>query len=352
MKKNSNIFVAVFVFLCAVSACNFVEIDQEVVEDGSVGIGLKWSWTGVEKGRPDSMNVVYGRLINAQLDSTVRGVFLSPSDKDTALVLKNGEYYLLTFGLNDTLYRPVMLEDFDTSISVSMKEIGLKMKTLRFQEVIGDTLSDYNDGIPFIKDAGTIYTSLNVQTLSPDHMTDVMIEPKNITGNISLVFPVLASKDVKINYMKAYVSGMVGFVHPMTGIVNYNDLYRQQLELSLDTLMLGDTSRTTFYKAHGNILGIFPPKDSAIVTGPGVMNIIIDASSRSGRRKYYRARNLSEYIKEQEIMQVHPDFSGYYLAKDTVRIEIRDSIRIGTLGNDGDGVNVWIDNELFIDREF
>ncbi len=353
MKTNSNIFIAVVLFLCTVAACNSVKLDYDTSEiESSIETRLKWNWSGVQKGRPDSMCVIYNRYLNTLLDTTVRGVFLCPSEQDTMVTTRYGQYHVMSFNIVDSLYDTFNVDAFKDVVSVSTGDIGLRLKTKAFKDVIGDTLYDYNVGISFVDDAGPLYASFSDRTFSPGQPSEVELKPENISGHLNIVFRVFSSPDVEIDYLRAYISGIVGKIHPKDGIVSRDTLYRQELDIVSDGNSMGDTGLKKFYyEAKGDILGIFPSMNSEIVFGPGVMNVVIGARIGDRKRTYYRARNLSDIIDLEDVMAYSPNYSGYSLAVDTISLEVPDTIRIGKISNDGGGVNVWIDNERRIPVE-
>ncbi len=360
MKLTNNIVLAVVIFLCAISACKPVEWD---VEDGggAVGAKLRWNWKGVERGRPDSMCIIYNRYRYSQLDSVSRGIFPIPSEMDTTLILGYGSYQFISFSKMDDVYEILNLDQFDTLVSASPSIVDLGLKTLKMEDMHwGDILLklydltepyDKNDAegkpdadeIFFVKDAQALYVSFDEIHLGADSLMDVALEPRNITGNFNIDFSIEVSKDASIDTVKAFVAGVVGAVNPMYGIVRRDDLYCLDLNVSLRDSVETDYKKRYGCTVDGNVLGIFSRDDEALyVNTPGVLNIIVRAKSGRNVNHYWRSRNLSSYLKGMDIMSYSADYNynGYLLAKDTFRLEIEKPFEIYP-GDKGDSLFKW-----------
>ncbi len=346
MKKKSNIAFLVVMPLLMLYSCSLVDMKYESVEQGEVGINLSLEWPEDAVDRPDSVNVALGRLIN-----TYHDVFCLSSDADSTLILENGEYYILAFSKLDNVYEFGLLDDFKNESSISMKNITASVKQVLDEEkaeILGSDIMDFNPSVPFIYDAGHFYSSMKSEVLSPDRLTDVVLPLENLTCKLNLEFSIMAGTDVTINSVKAYLSGVVGYVYPMTGVVNHKNLCRINLPVQESGI-----SDAISYKAQSNVLGLFAAKAPTHDVGPGILNIVVNADSNLGNRTYYARLNLYNTINDAGIMGVHDGNSGYFLQKGEVSLIVGNTLKIenSSVVNMGDGVDKWIESEI-IDIDF
>ncbi len=346
MRKSRIILPAlVMLSLSLAFSCNHVKLDYEEVDAGQVGINLRVEWPEDAEERPDSMYLALGRLIN-----THHAVYDFESSEEVQITsMPNGEYYILTFNKENDLYKPVLLETFDTLTTAVMRQIAISVDTVKTSHIIADDIKDFNPNVLFVEDAGNFYASLQTQTLSPEHLTEVVLHPEKLSSDLRIQFSVLVDENIKINSMKVYMSGVVRHVHPMTKIVNYNDLYR----VNMDVEEYDHRGNTIYYEAQAKVLGLFPSANKEFSAGAGILNVIVNASSDKGEKTYYAGINLINTITEAEIMSVPEDESGYILDKKEILLQVPSVMsilndRVGTQGDDG--VDEWFDQE-YIDIE-
>ncbi len=348
MPKKSNILtvLAAALLLCS---CSASKLNRDVVTAGEVEVKLTVDWSGVSGDKPEQMYLVANRLVG----TTHFGYIypdMTPIDPETEAVplpsvWPNGDYYVVCFSRNDALYTPADLVEFTKDNSVSLKDISVTLPLLNDEEKAGlldPGMRDFNPCAPFVRDAGSFYAALNILRVSPDHSTEVVLTPKNLTQNIKVTFPInLIGGDIEIKSIRTFMSGVVGLVHPMTSIVNYRDLYK--VNMPVEEVQSDGTNYR--YESGANILGLFPSDTPEKLTGNGIFQVILSAGTPEGDKTFYAAINLKNTIEQAGIMSLTEDQSGYVTAKGEAVLEIGDVLTISkdgvVNGTDADGVERW-----------
>ncbi len=356
MLKKSNI-LAVLTLAVLLCSCSKSKLNRDVVTAGEVDVNITVDWPESVEDRPEQMYVVANRLVG----TTHFGYLypdMTPIDPAAEAVPQpsvwpNGDYYVVCFSRDDDLYTPASLVEFTNDNNVSLKDISVSLPVLSDDEKAGllePGMRDFNPCAGFLRDAEQFYAALNILRISPEHSTEVVMTPKNLTQKIRIKFTVNLLDGVEIKSIRTFMSGAVGLVHPMTSIVNYRDLYKINMPVS----ELSSEGTSSAYLSEANVLGLFPSKSAEVMTGDGIFQVILSAGTPGGDKIFYAAINLKQTIEDAGIMALAEDQSGYVIARNEAYLHISDILTIskdGVIGStDADGVEKWKVHE-FIDVE-
>ncbi len=346
MKNWSNIAV-LLAGIFALGSCNFAGLNEEVLEKKNVGVNISLDWSATDAAQPEDMYIAASRILNTvhyaylypQMTSLVPGAEAVPT-------WLGGEYNVLCFSKRDDLILGG-LDEFAASADGSMKRVSLSIPKLTEEQktaVIGEGKKDYNSKVEFVADAGRMYADIKTVTVSPEN-PDVVLAPRQLNQDLTIRFSMHVDEEVTIENINAVMSGVVGTVFPMAGVVNFTDLYRVPMPVK----EVGVEGKIRHYEAKASVLGLFASKYADSTTGPGIFQLVVSATSFLGSRTYYAGINLMNTINEAGIMDVTEGELGYVAASDKVVLEIPAALHITTLRieeeGSKDGVDAWFNNE-------
>ena len=103
-----------------------------------------------------------------------------------------------------------------------------------------------------------------------------------------------------------------------------------------------------------DVLGLFAATKPGFITGPGILQLILDAKVDGGvSRRFFASINLKETIEKADLMIETSDHLGYRCTRDAV-LEIPTKLIVNRdhiLSSGGNGLEIWYDNEKYIDVE-
>ncbi len=344
-------------------SCNFAAInyDTTAVADVAVSLHVDWPESGEEKS--EQMYIAAARTVNSvhftylyPEFTAIDAVFPSPDDADAVqpeplpTLWPHGRYFVLAFTKNDELYNVSGLSEFAKDTGASMKNINLSLPVCSDAEketLIGEGIIDYNSYLPIVGDAGHLHVSLHEQEIAADLSPEVRLEPEELSQHITIKFSVKTLGNVEISRMNAFLSGVVGEVCPMTGVVNHNDLYRVNIPVTES----GTSGDLRNYEAEANILGLFPNELAAVSAGRGILQLIVYVKAAGGSEEevFYAGINLKNVISETLIMETVENDKGYRIAVNDVVLNVSSILTVsensisGTSA--GDGVDKWFENK-------
>ncbi len=335
--RISKICLTVLTLLTTLS-CALSELNQTPSEQIGISMDMDWSQLGGAQ-QPEQM-YVYASKYSDRINYAYLYPQMTPVGEDAGsdLIWENGGYKVVCFNRRDDL----KLENPGT-----LKHISLTLPVMAQDEAtaeLGD-IKDFNPGIPYLKDAGEIYAECKTQFINSDpDSKHIVLTPKPMTQELTVRFSIESETDVAINKVTAILSGVSGTVHPMTGVVNYENLHR----VILPVTEVSENEGTHQYEAKIRILGLFPPETPEATEGKGILQLAVSAESFLGGRTIYAGINLMNSISEAAPMTVTEENTGYCISGNTCTLEIRNPLKIKTdsVVEDGqDGVDKWYDSE-------
>lgn len=265
----------------------------------------------------------------------------------------NGDYYVLAIAQTGDRFKYVLegVEQFQDSLSISMKDLYAAIPYVPDEEIIEAEIVDFNPMYPFIYSAEPLFLEVKKQSLYPKSEVNMLtIAPQHIVRNIAFRLNIELERGVKIERLLGIISGVPSKMQLMSGVVNRYDTGKVFFELK-DDFSLGNEF---IYMGDVDVLGLFPATKPGFITGPGILQLILDASvDGSGKRRFFASINLKETIEKADIMIETDDHLGYRCLRDAV-LEIPTKLIVSRdhiLSSGGNGLEVWYDNEKHVDAE-
>ena len=107
--------------------------------------------------------------------------------------------------------------------------------------------------------------------------------------------------------------------------------------------------QTVLYEGEVNVLGLFPGKDDSFITGPGILQLSIQARSGEYERLFHAGINLKGTITRAGLMNALPGETGFRVAREEAVLTVEALLKIKNNqiepGGDGQGVEVWFDSD-------
>lgn len=265
----------------------------------------------------------------------------------------NGDYYVLAIAQTGDKYKYILegVEQFQDSLNISMKDLYATIPQVPDEEILEAEIVDFNPMYPFIYSAEPLFLEVKKQSLYPkEEVNRLTIAPQHITRNIAFRLNVELEHGVKIERLLGIISGVPSKMQLMSGVVDRYDTGKVFFELK-DDFSLGNEF---IYMGDVNVLGLFPATKPGFITGPGILQLILDASvDGSGKRRFFASINLKETIEKADIMIETDDHEGYRCTRDAV-LEIPTKLIVNRdhiLSSGGNGLEIWFDNEKHVDAE-
>ncbi len=336
MNEFRNIFIAI-VFAVLSASCSLADVNQTDGRKSDISISVDWSEVGAN--HPDSLYIIASHTADSMTFGYLYPEML-PLHEDVSdegpMVWPSARYALLSFNKRD---------DMEVTDRKSLRRICLSLPVLtedEVQELIDTTIKDYNPHIGYIPDAGTVCAETQIVSVY-EEQTDIVIKPKPMTADLTVRFFLDVHDEVEITGVDAILSGLVGSVYPLTGYVDYDNLYKSVLPVEpVDTV---DGVRT--YEAKMKVLGIFPPETETATIGKGILQLAVSTVSYRGEKIFNMGINLMHTINGASPMVMDETSQGYRLNTEEIVLDITNvlEIHIDTVVNDeNDGVDEWFMN--------
>ena len=400
--RNIRVYmsVTVILLLAMLMSCNKVqygyvdtgEADHSNPSISEVSFSFDWSKMG-EKEVPEDLTVVMSRIVNTvhyvyaldkdgliigsaantpelqdstavadtsqvpQLpetpDSLVGPVippFAEPSPTDTIL---NGDYYVMALAQANENYAYIIegVDQFVDSLNISMKDLYAAIPEVPAEEVVKEEIVDFNPMYPIIYPAEPLYLEVKKQSIYPqEDANNVVLTPQTLVRTMTFKINISTEEGVKIERLLGIMSGVPTKILLMSGVVSRTGTGK----VFFDMVDIFSNNNEYVFAGDANVLGLFPATKPGFITGPGILQIILDATvDGSARRRFFASINLKETIEKADLMIQTEDHLGYRCLKDAV-LEVPTTLVVSRdqiVSSGGNGLEVWYDNQNIIDTE-
>lgn len=265
----------------------------------------------------------------------------------------NGDYYVLALARTGKKYSYQVdgMAEFEDSLSISMKDLYATIPQVPEEELIEAEIVDFNPMYPFIYSAEPLYLEVKKQSIYPqEEVNQVTLTPQLLTNRITFKIHLTSEEEVEIRRIVGIISGVPAQVQLMSGVVSRYNTSKVFFEM-----YEGESSGSVHtYVGEVDVLGLFAATKPGFITGPGILQIILDASvSGSGERRFFASINLKETIEKADLMIETDDHLGFRCTGDAL-LEVPTELIVSKdqiLSGGGNGLEVWYDNEERIETE-
>lgn len=400
--RNIRVYmsVTVILLLAVLMSCNKVqygyvdtgEADHNNPSISEVSFSFDWSKMG-EKEVPEDLTVVMSRIVNTvhyvyaldkdgliigsaantpelqdstavadtsqapQLPETPDSLagpvippFAEPSPTDTIL---NGDYYVMALAQANKNYAYIIegVDQFVDSLNISMKDLYAAIPEVPEEDIVKEEIVDFNPMYPIIYPAEPLYLEVKKQSIYPqEDANNVVLTPQTLVRKMTFKINISTEEGVKIERLLGIMSGVPTKIQLMSGVVSRTGTGK----VFFDMKDIFSNNNEYVFAGDANVLGLFPATKPGFITGPGILQIILDATvDGSARRRFFASINLKETIEKADLMIQTEDHLGYRCLKDAV-LEIPTTLVVSRdqiVSSGGNGLEVWYDNQNIIDTE-
>ena len=249
------------------------------------------------------------------------------------------------------------IKEFENSLDVRMRDLWVNMPLLSDDEIKSEDFIDFNPLYPFIRPCGPVYfvrsdnESTTLVSSSANNDNVVKLSPEKLTRKVTFTINADIEKGVVVDRLVGIISGVPYKAQFTTGFVSDQKTGKMPFEMTSDNLS-SDGGKAVF-KGTANVFGLMPASSQDLVTGPGILNVILHARVDDGgttrKRVFHASINLKNVIEKTNMMVMTDDmvywkFSGtsdYSIAVGATLEVTRDKI----LTTSDQGFEVWKENE-------
>lgn len=346
-------------------SCNKVEYGYVDTGDDDSGnpsmseVSFSFDWSKLDgNDLPNDLVVVMSRVVNTVhyvYDVDHEGLF-KDQVKSSTDTIQNGDYYVLALAqkVNKYKYELDGVAEFEDSLNISMKNLYARIPQVPKDTLIEHRIVDFNPMYPIIYNAEPLYLEVKKQSIYPQKdANNVLLTPQLLTRNITFRINVTAEEGVEVERLMAIMSGVPSEIQLMSGVVSRYYTSKVYFEMTKQA----DLDGGHIYEGDINVLGLFPATKPGHITGPGILQIILDATVQNkqnkNKRRFFASINLKETIEAADLMIETDDHLGFRSTHDAVLdvpatlIVTKDQI----LSGGENGLEIWFDNEVDVDAE-
>ena len=178
----------------------------------------------------------------------------------------------------------------------------------------------------------------------------MVLTPQTLVRNITFKINISTEEGVRIERLLGIISGVPPRIQLMSGVVSRSGTGKVFFEME----DIFSNNNEYVYAGDVNVLGLFPATKPGFITGPGILQIMLDARvGNSGKRRFFASINLKETIEKADLMLQTEDHLGYRCIKDAV-LEVPTALVVSKdqiVSSGGNGLEIWYDNQNQIDTE-
>ncbi len=402
MKHAARISI-LFIMTAAMISCTKVKFGAPEDMPDSVDISFKFDWQ--DQTAPDEMCVVMSRIINTvhygwlvdpsgsvkeninpvpdtpdtggtETDGTNTENGSQTGDTDTAggtetgdgnttggsaseadptaeespetadMNVQNGEYYVMAFNRDMSAFTVGGLDEFISDPACSMKDIRLAARKYtheEFEAEYGTEMTDFNPRYEFIRTIVPVYIEVKEVQLSPAYPAEITITPAPLTQEITFRVRMKIEDGVEIQDVSAEISGLAGSVEIMSGQIDDTETFRSIFKMT----EVSANGADRVYEGKLLTFGLFPSKDLAFITGPGILQLSIRASDGENTKVFHAGINIKETISSARLLEKLEN-DRYRITAGTAVLEIPNTLSIAkdqVAPGDDQGVEIWVDSD-------
>lgn len=374
MARNIRVYMSmtVILLLAVLVSCNKVQygyVDTGEADHSNPSISevrFSFDWSKVEDGGeaegkspkelPTDHMVVMSRIVNTvhyvydlDKDGLILGPAETPSATDTIL---NGDYYVMALAQGGNSYKYMIegVDQFADSLSISMKDLNAAIPEVPEDTLVKYKIVDFNPLYPIVHGAEPLYLEVKKQSIYPqEEANNVVLTPQTLVHRMTFKINLSTEEGVKIDSLRCIISGVPTGIQLMSGVVSRSETGK--VFFRMDNIFSNENNYV--FSGSADVLGLFPATKPGFITGPGILQVILDASVDKTLRRFFASINLKETIEKADLMIETEDHLGYRCVKDgvleipTVLMVSKDQIQ--SVG--GNGMEIWQDNQNIIDAE-
>lgn len=379
MKHAARISI-LFIVTAAMISCTKVKFGAPEDMPDSVDISFKFDWQ--DQTAPDEMCVVMSRIINTvhygwlvdPSGSVKENINPVPDTPDTDgtetddgseteagtgsdataeespesadMNVQNGEYYVMAFNRDISAFTVGGLDEFISDPACSMKDIRLAARKYtheEFEAEYGTEMTDFNPRYEFIRTIVPVYIEVKEVQLSPAHPAEITITPAPLTQEITFRVRMKIEDGVEIQDVSAEISGLAGSVEIMSGQIDDTETFRSIFKMT----EVSANGADRVYEGKLLTFGLFPSKDLAFITGPGILQLSIRASDGENTKVFHAGINIKETISSARLLEKLEN-DRYRITAGTAVLEIPNTLSIAkdqVAPGDDQGVEIWVDSD-------
>lgn len=350
-QKRKYIFVwihCLWVLFCC--ECTGISTEErEAPANQNAAVKFEIDGRGYAGNRPDSLRVIFSRMINSRHYAKCIDALSGRPLADTVWsALKSGEYYVLAHGVDTNSYID-NLDRFVADQAVSVKELSWTIRDIHtdslplFEE---EKWVDFNPGYKYIRNAGPLYADvIERQTLQRNDTTRIKLSPSPVTQKIRFRFTFRIEDGVEIVNVRGEISGVIPKMELLSRTVSDSVTCRVLFDV-FEASREGEHIR---YEGEINVLGLLPSSYDSYITGPGILQLSICAGAGGKQKIFHAGINLKQVIREAGLMTETETLHCYKIARQEAELTVRtilhiraDQIISGTANN---GVEKWYDQD-------
>lgn len=382
--RNGSIIIssvmASFLMAFVCQSCMYVPLDgsEDMPDSVAVHFAMNWPSGMQETDRPQQMHVAMSRIINTVhyvwqvdaagniLDAAISGQDVESGGNDTPgdgsdsgteeesptseKTIPNGEYYMMTFNDDPDTYDISDLDAFGNDPAVSMRALRARVQDLPAEEYAG--MADFNPAFTYIKESTPLYIDVKQQRIAPTVSPEIAFDIKQLTQKLTFRVKIELEDGVEIGTaedgvtetIQAEIAGVPRQVELMSALVRDSTC-----RVLFDMHKTGTEGNADIYQGEIDVLGLFPGSSQTDITGPGILQLTINALSGENQRRFHAGINISKTISSAGLMQQLFDRSGYRAARSSALVSVETLLRISNdeiLPDEGSqGVEIWFDSE-------
>lgn len=227
-------------------------------------------------------------------------------------VVHNGYYSIAAIAVTDHKdFIVPAIQEFEDSLEFKMRDVYVTVPRLTREERIENNYVDVNSAYPYIRHTGPFYyvrPSNDSHTMVATGSDNVItLKPQLLTRKIHIGLNINAEEGVEIVKVVCAISGVPQKVQLMTGNVSHKSTGKIPFELTSEDGKL--------YMGHVNAFGLFPSEDSHLKVGPGILTVMVHATTESDgvvhSRTWHTDLNPMDEIIAADIMIQTEDLSAY-----------------------------------------
>lgn len=389
MMRHNNIrsfmSVAASLLLAIAVSCNSFEYGYDENNPGNIrpnesnlNFSVSWDQANLSGKIPDGLTVLMSRKVNTlhyvwQIDGNGAFIIPEPEVPETDApeesgpvmpIIRNGDYYAIAYSDDAGFYQFSSNSEFAEDPSKSMLDMYVSIPSLPDDEVSPDKdLIDFNSYAGFVKHAERpLYLDIIKDVAFPSSASSVVLHPKDLRRELTFRIKATTEEGVTIDRITGVLSGVATQVQLMSGLMTRANTAKVIFEMECvgteggldkeDRPILYD-----IYEGKVGLLGLFPPEDRAFITGPGILQVSVEASvvdgNKTSTRVFHAGLNLLALLGDAELMVPSADKMGYSMIeqKQIRKIVIQPVLNVmknQIMANEAEGLDQWFENEAEI----
>lgn len=390
MMRHNNIrffmSVAVLLLLAVAVSCNSFEYGYDENNPGDIrpneshlNFSVSWDQANLPSGKiPEGLTVLMSRKVNTlhyvwQIDGNGAFIIPEPEVSETDApeasepvmpIIRNGDYYAIAYSDDAGFYQFTSNSEFAEDPSKSMLDLYVSIPSLPDDEVSPDKdLIDFNSYAGFVKHAECpLYLDILKDVVFPSSISPVALHPKDLTRELTFRIKATTEDGVTIDRIIGVLSGVATRIQLMSGLMTRANTAKVAFEMECvgteDGLdKEGRPILYDIYEGKVRLFGLFPPEDKTFITGPGILQVSVEASVTDGgktrNRVFHAGVNLLDLLEDADLMMHSADKTGYSMIeqKQIGKIVVQPILNVmknHIMANEAEGLDQWIENEAEI----